>query len=160
VIKVVSKLMEAGLLRETPTDDKTMVWRRDNKTKKTLALKLTAAGLKACSQGPKADGVADTPKAVGAKRKAGRAKSTETNAAAVSETCLPRDGSKISGVIGLLQQENGATIEEIVKATGWLPHTTRAALTGLRKRGFTIERRERGAGPRSYAIASPKQAAA
>jgi hypothetical protein len=26
---------------------------------------------------------------------------------------------------------------------GWLPHTTRAALTGLRKRGFEIDRRKR-----------------
>jgi len=25
-----------------------------------------------------------------------------------------------------------------VAATGWLPHTTRAALTGLRKRGYAV----------------------
>ncbi len=25
-------------------------------------------------------------------------------------------------------------------ATGWLPHTTRAALTGLRKRGYAVNR--------------------
>jgi len=31
-----------------------------------------------------------------------------------------------------------ATIAELVDATGWLPHTTRAALTGLRKRGWDI----------------------
>jgi Protein of unknown function (DUF3489) len=28
----------------------------------------------------------------------------------------------------------------MVEATEWLPHTTRAALTGLRKRGLTVER--------------------
>ena len=33
---------------------------------------------------------------------------------------------------------SGATIDEIVAATGWLPHTARAALTGLRKRGYAI----------------------
>jgi Protein of unknown function (DUF3489) len=27
-----------------------------------------------------------------------------------------------------------------LEETGWLPHTARAALTGLRKRGFTVER--------------------
>ena len=27
---------------------------------------------------------------------------------------------------------------ELVAATGWLPHTTRAALTGLRKRGYAV----------------------
>jgi hypothetical protein len=28
-------------------------------------------------------------------------------------------------------------------ATGWLPHTTRAALTGLRKKGHVIEKTKR-----------------
>jgi hypothetical protein len=38
-------------------------------------------------------------------------------------------------------------LDALVKATGWLPHTTRAALTGLRKRGFLIERvRDEGKG--------------
>ena len=31
----------------------------------------------------------------------------------------------------------------MVKATGWQPHTTRAALTGLKKKGCTIERDKR-----------------
>jgi hypothetical protein len=39
-----------------------------------------------------------------------------------------------------LKQQGGVTIDELAKATGWLPHTTRAALTGLRKRGVCIER--------------------
>ena len=28
----------------------------------------------------------------------------------------------------------------MVEATGWLPHTTRAALTGLRQKGYAIEK--------------------
>ncbi len=39
-------------------------------------------------------------------------------------------------------------------ATGWLPHTTRAALTGLRKRGFMVERRTGEAGGFVYQIGS------
>ena len=39
-------------------------------------------------------------------------------------------------VVGLLQRDRGATLAEIIAATDWLPHTTRAALTGLRKRGY------------------------
>ena len=50
----------------------------------------------------------------------------------------PRAGTKISDVIGTLERGAGATIDEIVAATGWLPHTARAALTGLRKRGYAI----------------------
>ena len=30
------------------------------------------------------------------------------------------------------------TLAKLVAATGWLPHTTRAALTGLRKRGYAV----------------------
>ena len=40
----------------------------------------------------------------------------------------------------MLAKDKGATLTAMVEATGWLPHTTRAALTGLRKRGFAIER--------------------
>ncbi|HTR15161.1 MAG TPA: DUF2924 domain-containing protein [Roseiarcus sp.] len=50
----------------------------------------------------------------------------------------PRGGIKIAQVIELLQRRDGATIAELVAATGWLPHTTRAALTGLRKRGYAV----------------------
>lgn len=61
----------------------------------------------------------------------------------------PRDGthaaptkppSKTSLILGMLQREEGTTLEQVVEATGWLPHTTRAALTGLRKKGHAIIR--------------------
>ena len=41
-------------------------------------------------------------------------------------------------VIGLLRRTGGATIDEMVAATDWLPHTTRAALTGLKKKGHQV----------------------
>jgi hypothetical protein len=34
-------------------------------------------------------------------------------------------------------------LDELIAATGWLPHTARAALTGLRHRGYDV-RLERG----------------
>lgn len=59
----------------------------------------------------------------------------------------PAAPSKIGKVIVLLKREEGATLDEMVQATAWLPHTTRAALTGLKKKGYTIERSQRaGAG--------------
>src|SRR5579864_6143835 len=62
VIKVVVKLMDAGFVREVPAEDKAVVWRRDNKTKRMFALKLTAAGLKASSPAPKAKDAAGASK--------------------------------------------------------------------------------------------------
>ena len=53
-------------------------------------------------------------------------------------------GAKTTAVIALLERESGATLAELIAATGWLPHTTRAALTGLRKKGHSIERSKRG----------------
>ena len=45
----------------------------------------------------------------------------------------------------------GATIEEIAGATNWLRHTSRAALTRLRQRGFDI-RSEQVDGRRVYRL--------
>ena len=50
----------------------------------------------------------------------------------------PRPESKIAQVIRLLERDAGASLDELVEATGWLPHTTRAALTGLKKKGHVI----------------------
>ena len=63
---------------------------------------------------------------------------------------LPKVGTvaapvtKIARVIALLERTGGATVADLIESTGWLPHTTRAALTGLRKKGYVIvkERRE------------------
>ena len=53
-------------------------------------------------------------------------------------------GTKSAAVIALLSREDGATLDEMIAATGWLPHTTRAALTGLKKKGHAIVRGKRG----------------
>ena len=43
-------------------------------------------------------------------------------------------------MVELLARTNGASIAELISVTNWLPHTARAALTGLRKRGFRFVR--------------------
>ena len=53
-------------------------------------------------------------------------------------------GTKSAAVIALLSCPDGATLDEMIAATGWLPHTTRAALTGLKKKGHVIVRGKRG----------------
>ena len=55
----------------------------------------------------------------------------------------PRPASKTANVLALLARADGATLAELVAATGWLPHTTRAALTGLRKKGHAVVRGQR-----------------
>ena len=60
--------------------------------------------------------------------------------------------SKTALVIELLSRADGATIEQIVEATGWLAHTTRAALTGLRKKGHVITSEKREGAGRVYRV--------
>ena len=54
-----------------------------------------------------------------------------------------RPASKIGTLLSLLRRDEGATLDEMIAATGWLPHTTRAALTGLRKKGHAIAKDKR-----------------
>ncbi len=42
-------------------------------------------------------------------------------------------------VVNLLKQDCGATLKEIATLANWLPHSTRAFLTGLKKKGYVIE---------------------
>lgn len=53
---------------------------------------------------------------------------------------VPAAPSKISLVLDLLRREQGASLDEMVEVTGWLSHTTRAALTGLKKKGHVIDK--------------------
>ena len=64
-------------------------------------------------------------------------------------TSRPKADSKLGIVLGLLEEPAGASLGRLVSVTGWLPHTTRAALTGLRKRGFVVvlDREGKDAGP-------------
>lgn len=52
--------------------------------------------------------------------------------------------TKAAKLLTLLQTGTGASLEEMVEATGWQSHTVRAAMTGLRKKGHTIEKHIEG----------------
>jgi hypothetical protein len=52
----------------------------------------------------------------------------------------PAQPSKKDQFLALLLRETGATLAEIVEATGWQAHSARAMLTGLRKQGRTIDK--------------------
>ena len=58
--------------------------------------------------------------------------------------------TKSAAVLALLQRKEGATLDQLVEATGWLPHTARAALTGLKKKGHAITSSKEEGQPRIY----------
>lgn len=51
--------------------------------------------------------------------------------------------SKIATVITLMSTPGGVPVSALIEATGWLPHTIRAAVTGLRKKGHQVQRIKR-----------------
>lgn len=71
------------------------------------------------------------------------AAASELDAAPTSST-TPRRPTKAVQVLALLQRPEGATLDELIEATGWQQHTVRAALTGLRKKGHEVVRSKRG----------------
>lgn len=62
--------------------------------------------------------------------------------------------TKASRIEGLLIQLDGASLVDMCEATDWLPHTCRAFLTGLRKKGWRLERSRREDGISIYKCSS------
>ena len=53
---------------------------------------------------------------------------------------MPAKRTKLEIIGKLLSRYSGATITQMQAATGWQPHSIRAALSGLRKKGAVITR--------------------
>lgn len=77
---------------------------------------------------------------------------TPVTDAAAPASPLPRRGSKAAMVVRLLSRLRGASLEEVMAATSWQPHSTRAFLTGLRKRGVAVLRESRPDGTTCWRI--------
>jgi DNA-binding MarR family transcriptional regulator len=88
---------------------------------------------------------------------AGRSAVTAVNSVSNKDTApsTPRGaaapGGKLGVVLKAIGRKRGATLVELTEATGWQPHTTRAALTRLRQRGFPAALTEEG-GRKAYRL--------
>ncbi len=67
----------------------------------------------------------------------------------------PKTQSKQDQLAALVVRDEGATLDQMVAALGWLPHTTRAALTGLKKKGIAITS-DKVDGIRTYRAVAPE----
>lgn len=77
---------------------------------------------------------------------------TEHNALEAAPTPQASVPTKSAMVIKLLSRGRGATVPELGSATNWQPHSVRAFLSGLRKKGTTLTKEERKDGERAYRI--------
>jgi hypothetical protein len=156
-MKVASSLIDKGLIREIRAKADAPVWHEKDDGR--FALKITRAGREAIGVDDEEEQHAASAsartgaskrkksgsKAAGKKDAASTAALTKgarekTAGEAESPPGQIRAGSKQATIVKLMSRPKGATLDEMIEATEWLPHTTRAALTGLRKRGFGLER--------------------
>ena len=78
--------------------------------------------------------------------------------AAASGDEQPPASTKRAKLIGMLERPEGASVAEIGQRLGWLPHTVRAAITGLRKAGREVTRSKDADDRSVYRLASIKTA--
>jgi hypothetical protein len=66
----------------------------------------------------------------------------------------PRPGSKSAKVVALLQRPQGAGLKELLKITGWQPHSMRGFLSGTvaKKMGLKVSSTKTDSGERRYAV--------
>lgn len=123
VRKAIAAMIKSDLAEEGEVQDASLAWRADGEIN---------VGVRITDTGRAALGLIDPP--------AGDVGSAPASQAAPNAAKQTKAGL----VLKTLQRDEGATLDELVAATGWLPHTTRAALTGLRKKGHQIDKGKRG----------------
>lgn len=125
--KFIAALAGIGLVEERETSSANVVSRTDGDLR--FGMFVTAAGLQAIGidheQQPDSD------------------RFDPANVSVTAAAAKPPRNTKITAVLALLQRPHGAILAELIAATGWLPHTTRAALTGLKQKGYKVERFKR-----------------
>ena len=134
--KVVGALLSRGLITEMVDDSVTeadpalnRIWRNDEDGRAVL-LHITDEGRAAIGVGPEdaSDGTNGVP-----------ATDTKTDGAPAPAARTPREGTKQAQLIAMLRTPDGATIAEIVAATGWQSHTVRGAIAGALKKKLGLE---------------------
>lgn len=80
---------------------------------------------------------------------------TKTKKPEVSKTITVP--SKPQQILDLLNRDCGASLVELATLANWLPHSTRAYLTGLRKKGHVIDS-DKVDGVRRYRLSSSPEA--
>lgn len=127
--KAIPPLLKRGLIEEMPVKRGAPAWRDEDE--RPIGLRLTDKGRALIAPEE------EQPQPAMAAKKA-------PDGNADGAAAAPRSGTKAELVLALLGRSKGATLHELVDATGWLPHTTRAALTGVRKKGHVVEKTKRG----------------
>ncbi len=158
---VLKSLLKKGLVAERPAAADAAHWRETRGGWRT-ALVIADAGLQAIGVEVDRKTRQQSPSTKPPPKKGSRHATRKSAAAATpknkkSQTAV-RQGTKQALLIDLLKRKKGATIEEIVEATGWQPHSVRGAISGTLKKklGLMVSSEKPDDGPRRYRIVAAK----
>lgn len=153
--KAVESLIRRGLAEEVTIKKSADAWRTEGR--RSIGVVITDAGRAAIAVEADAPEVERTGETDAPTNDLATSATTTTASApeqpaadqpapnpASAAIAAPAAHTKTALVLEMLRRTSGATLDELTSATSWLPHTTRAALTGLRKKGHAIDKRKRG----------------
>jgi len=133
---VVKRLLTKGLVADRPAAADEAHWRETRSGKRT-ALVIADAGLQAIGVevGRKTNKQSSSTKRQ-QKKRSRRADPKPSGSKPKGRLSPPavRPGTKQALLIDLLKRKKGATIEEMVEATGWQAHSVRGAISGALKK--------------------------
>jgi hypothetical protein len=161
VTKTVEALLERGLVAEVVAAPDDAVWRQTEGGGKTT-LVATSAGLAAIgidTERAAAAAPADKPRTGGRKHVGGTEPASRPKTAPRASTAQTGGkDSKQAAVIALLRRQQGASVPEMMAATGWQAHSVRGFMSGALKKRLGIEVvSEKGeSGERRYYVAAIK----
>lgn len=139
-LSAITKLLKAKLLKTITRTAGLAVWDSGEDGAK-LSLMLSPAGLQAIGgeEGVKSPKVKSSAKPAGKAKTPVRAPtSTPANAKGPAAPLPVRAGTKLAAVIGLLRRAKGASVTEIMLATGWQAHSVRGAISGALKKKLKL----------------------
>jgi hypothetical protein len=136
VKKVVTGLITRALAVEISAERDDQVW-REGADGRPLTLAATDAALDALGIAP--EGGDSAPTGADAAPSSEAPEDTSAEATPAPKVRTPRAGTKQAKLIEMLRAEGGATIAEIVDATGWQPHTVRGAIAGSLKKKLGLD---------------------
>jgi len=92
--------------------------------------------------------------AKGKRKSAKKATSAKKSPKGAKKAKSSREGSKTNTVLELLKRAGGVTAKELMKVTGWQPHSVRGFLSGTvsKKMGLIVTSSKSEDGERSYSI--------
>lgn len=165
-----TKMLGLGLIEECPARTPERIWRNDDDGHR-IALRISTAGQEVLgldaaptdvedSASPDSDpskdkvfaaAIGDTSKAEG---------TVEAGIAPLPSSAGPsvKPGTKQTQLVEHLSRPGGASIADLGGLLGWQPHTVRAALTGLRKKGYRITNARDAFDVTVYRVTPPAEA--